>query len=357
MDIRSLLVLFRVTCDAEVSKVCHNFLAYERAVLADAGCESDHVHAVHGCCVGADVLGNSVAECVYGQLSVLVAAKISLFQIAEVGGEAVGQSEDAGLLVEDIDYLCSGQVLFACDEVNDRGIEVAASGAHDQTLKRSKAHGCVHALAVQNCGDAGAVAKVADDRLAVIICLACNFRSFLGYEGVAGSVEAVSSDLIISVVIQRKRIHICLLGHCLMESGIKNCHHRCAGHQSLARVDTDQVCGIVKRSQVGNFLDRLYDFIRDDYGRCELLAAVDDSVADCADLAQGFENAGLVIGQRVKHQADCLVVIGHGDLIDFLAGVISLILVCDAGTVHADSLAKALGKKFLRLSIDDLELQ
>ena len=78
---------------------------------------------------------------------------------------------------------------------------------------------------------------------------------------------------------------------------------------------------------------------------------------DCADLAQRFEDAGLVIGKRVKHQADCLIVIGHRDLIDFLAGIVSLILVCDAGTVHADSLAKALGKKFLRLSVDDLELQ
>ena len=130
MDVRSLLVLFRVACDAEISEVCHDFFTYERAVLADACCESDHINAVHGCCIRADILGNSVAECVYGQFSVLVAAKISLFQIAEVRGEAVGQSEDAGLLVEDVDYLRSSQVLFACDEINDRRIEVAASGAH-----------------------------------------------------------------------------------------------------------------------------------------------------------------------------------------------------------------------------------
>ena len=132
---------------------------------------------------------------------------------------------------------------------------------------------------------------------------------------------------------------------------------RCAGHKSLAGIDTDQVCRVVQRSEVGYFLDRLDNFICDENRRGELRAAVDDSMADSADLTQRLQNASLLVGQCIQNQADCLVVIRHRDLIEFLAGVISLILISDAGSFHADSLAKALCQKLFRLRIDYLELQ
>ena len=84
---------------------------------------------------------------------------------------------------------------------------------------------------------------------------------------------------------------------------------------------------------------------------------MDDSVSHSSDLAQRFQNAGLLVGQGAQYKADCLIVIGHRDLVEFLAGIVCLILISDAGTVHADSLAKALSQELLGLCIDDLELQ
>ena len=169
--------------------------------------------------------------------------------------------------------------------------------------------------------------------------------------------EAVSSDLVVSVILERQSIHISLLGHCLMESRIENSYHGRAGHKAHAGVYADQVCRVVKRSQVGYFLDRLDNLVCDNDRGCELLAAVDDSVTYSADLAKRFQNACLLVGQCAQYKADCLIVIGHRDLIEFLSGIVCLILISDAGTVHADSLAKALGQELLGLCIDDLELK
>ena len=100
MDVLSLSVLFLVAGNAQISEVSHDILTYKCAVLADACCESDHINAVHSCRVGADVLGYSVAESIDCELGVLVAALVSVLEIAEVRGKSVRQSKNAGLLVE-----------------------------------------------------------------------------------------------------------------------------------------------------------------------------------------------------------------------------------------------------------------
>ena len=192
-DFAAALVGLFVKLDAEVAEVLHDFGANEAAVLADTGCESDVVNAVHGSSVSADILGNTIAECIDGQLAGLVACKIAVFQITEVGGLAVGQSEDTGLLVEDRYDLSGCHVLFACDELDDGGINVAAAGAHDQAFKGSKAHGSVDTLAIADSGNGSAVAQVADDGLDAVIRLAGDLCHLLGNEGVAGAVEAVTA--------------------------------------------------------------------------------------------------------------------------------------------------------------------
>ena len=113
----------------------------------------------------------------------------------------------------------------------------------------------------------------------------------------------------------------------------------------------------MQRSQVGDFLDGLDDLVGNDDGGGELLAAMDDAVADSADLVEGLQDAGLFIGQGFENQADCLIVIGHRNLIDFLACVGHFILISDDGSVDADPLAKTFCKKSLGLGIDDLEFQ
>ena len=147
------------------------------------------------------------------------------------------------------------------------------------------------------------------------------------------------------------------LRHGLMESGIKNCDHGSVGHQSLAGINTDQVGGVVQRSKVGDFLDCLDDFVIDQYGGSELLAAMDDTMADCTDLVERLKDACFLVGQCLKYQADCFIVVGHGSLVYFLAGIFNLILISDHRAVDADSLTKTLGKECFGLGVDDLEFQ
>ena len=113
----------------------------------------------------------------------------------------------------------------------------------------------------------------------------------------------------------------------------------------------------MQRSQIRNFLDRIDDFVVDHHRGCELLAAMDDAVADCTDLVERFQDTGLLIGQSLKYKADCFVVVRHGSLIDFLTGIAENVFISNDGTVNADSLAQALCQKSLCSRIDDLEFQ
>ena len=77
-------------------------------------------------------------------------------------------------------------------------------------------------------------------------------------------------------------------------------------------------------------------------------------IAECNPLHEGHK---YLLQEARKVTGADYIVIGHRNLIEFLSGIVCLILISDAGTVHADSLAKTLCKKFLGLCIDDLELK
>ena len=77
-----------------------------------------------------------------------------------------------------------------------------------------------------------------------------DFSHSLGYETVAGSVEAVTSYSVLFIIFIWKSIQICFLRHGLMECCIKYAYHRYVRHQFLTCIDTDQVCRIVKRRQI-----------------------------------------------------------------------------------------------------------
>ena len=197
---------------------------------------------------------------------------------------------------------------------------------------------------------------MADDGLQIRVIFADDLRSFFGYERVAGAVEAVSADLVILIIAEGQGVHISFGGHGLMESGIKYGYHGRAGHQLLAGCHADQVGGVVQRRQVRNIFDRLDDFVIDHDRRSEGFAAVDDAVADRADLVEGLDHAGLVIHQGVDDQADGYVMIRNSGIGRLLARAVFDIFISD-GTVDADSLAEALGQEFFRDRVDYLEFQ
>ena len=78
-------------------------------------------------------------------------------------GFAVGEGEEAALVVEELFERVSGQVFVAEEVDEDAGVEVAAAGAHGDAAGGGEAHGGVDGFAVEDGGDAGAVAEVRDD--------------------------------------------------------------------------------------------------------------------------------------------------------------------------------------------------
>ena len=91
------------------------------------------------------------------------------------------------------------------------------------------------------------------------------------------------------------------------------------------------------------------------YGICEILTAVNNSVADSLNLIGGREATYLTINKSRNKKLHCGRVIGEACLLNVLRLAGSL--VDDSGTVNADSLAITLGKNCLGLGIKKLILK
>ena len=92
-------------------------------------------------------------------------------------------------------------------------------------------------------------------------------------------------------------------------------------------------------------------------GLGEALAAVDDAVADGADLVHGGDDAVLRVNQRAQHLADRLGVGGHRQLLRVADGSAGQLRLIGKAAVKADALAQPLRQKHTRLRVEQLVLQ
>ena len=86
---------------------------------------------------------------------------------------------------------------------------------------------------------------MAYDDLQIFVLFVQNLCRFPGYIRVAGSVETVTSDLVLLIILIRQTVHISFLRHGLMESGIEYSYHGSGRHQLFAGIDADQVCRVM----------------------------------------------------------------------------------------------------------------
>ena len=103
-------------------------------------------------------------------------------------------------------------------------------------------------------------------------------------------------------------------------------------------------------------LKSLHDLVGDENGGCELLAAVDDTVADSVDLLHGADNTVLGTCELVDNSCNSLSVGGQSNVLveDGLAADQRAVLEV---TVDTDALAKTLSHDRLGLHVDKLVLQ
>ena len=96
--------------------------------------------------------------------------------------------------------------------------------------------------------------------------------------------EAVAADTVVLIIFVGDGVHICLVGHGLVESGVEHGDHGNIAHDGLAGVDAGDVCGVMERSKGSAFLKRRHDRIVNLNGAGKLLSAVDNTVTDSVDL-------------------------------------------------------------------------
>jgi hypothetical protein len=94
-------------------------------------------------------------------------------------------------------------------------------------------------------------------------------------------------------------------------SSIKYSYHRGTGHQLLTSIDTDQVSGIMQRSQVGTLFHSLNNFVSNYNRASKLLATVYYTMTNSADLGHISDYAMFLISQSSQNHLNCLVVIRH----------------------------------------------
>ncbi len=342
----SYVVYFLVDLDSEVFHILANDLTEAGVVLAETCGEYNGVKAVHNSGVGADELLDLVLEHINSELRGLVVGvggtvSDSLLKVTGVGREALGKTNVAALLVHVGSNLISGHIFLLHDVGNDSGVDVAATCAHKHACKGSEAHRGIHNLAVLDSGDGGTVTDVAGYDLGTLSLAAEKLDHLAGNVAVRGSVCAVATDAVLFVHVVCKTVHISLRSHCLMECGVKYENLGNVLHNCETTLDTLNVRTGVKGCIVIAELELLENLIGEEHGLGEVVAAVDDSVADSLDLGHISDNADLLVGESVDYDTNSVGVGCDGKVL-LGASVFNEILVVENANVLTDTFADTL---------------
>ena len=179
------------------------------------------------------------------------------------------------------------------DELKNCRINISTTCSHNKSFQRSKSHTCVYAFSTDRCGDTCTITNVAYNNLCIFF--SKKFYSFTRYEHMACSVETISSDAVFLIIFIWDCIHSCFLWNIHTKCCIEYCYIRFARHCFFASFNTDQVCRVMKRSEVeavtNNFLHVFcYKCCITVYSTC-----MQYTVSDCCNLIRTFDHTMLFI--------------------------------------------------------------
>ena len=107
---------------------------------------------------------------------------------------------------------------------NDSWVNIPCTRSHHDAAKWCESHRGIYRNALVNCCDRSSVTNVTSDKFEFFNRTSQNFRSFLGYILMAGTVSSVLANLVFSVIFSRNRIAISFFRHSCMERGVKDYH-------------------------------------------------------------------------------------------------------------------------------------
>ena len=138
-----------------------------------------------------------------------------------------------------------------------------------------------------------------------------------------------------------------VLGHVVVECGVRNDNVTQLGEHLAANLDNIGLGIVVQRGKRCNLTDPAEGLVGNDLGLGEVPATLNDAVADALDrLVDGLEN--------IEDMLDGRLVIGQGNLQGVLLAILG---VADEGTVDADALAVTLGKNLAGRRVEQLILE
>ena len=166
--------------------------------------------------------------------------------------------------------------------------------------------------------------------------------------------EAVAAQAVLLIIFVGNGIGVCLGGHGLVESGVKDDDHRDLFAEDLAAgAHGDEAGGVVQRGEVREVVDGLHDLVVNQHRLGEFFSAVDAAVADGRNFRDVVNNLVLAGGQQVHNLGKSLGMGREvGFVFDFGAGGE---LVADKAA-GSDPFAVALGNDLFILHIDELIL-
>ena len=167
-------------------------------------------------------------------------------------------------------------------------------------------------------------------------------------EAVARAVGAILADVILVNNVAREGVAPGVLGHVVVERGVRHDDVAELGEHVAADLDDVGLGVVVQRRKRGDLTDLGERLVGHDGGLGEVPAALDHAMTDATDgLVNGLEDVkdvldgGLVVGKR---DLELLLLAAH-------------LLVTDERAVDADALAVALGVDLARVDVQKLVLE
>ena len=124
--------------------------------------------------------------------------------------------------------------------------------------------------------------------------------------------KSVAAHTVLLIKLVRYRVHICIIGHGLMERGVKYSHLRYLWQQLFHRLYTEQIGGIVQGGQLAQVPDALDHFVIHHAGLREKLAAVSDSMTYGLYLLKRLQDSVLRVSKKLQNRLDTFRMVGDG---------------------------------------------
>jgi len=270
-------------------------------VFADTAGEDEGVrHAFEGYGEASDLAGEAEAEDVDGEPGGRIAGVILFGEHTQVVGDAA-EADEAGLAIKEVGDFIEAEACFLGEKVVEVGIEVSAAGAHDEAFEGGEAHGGIDGFSIEYGGGAAAVAEVGGDQAAVAEIKIEKSRCLLGDVGVAGTMKAIATDLVLLIEGVRDGISVDLWSDALMKCGVEYDDLGNAGKEAGGGFDAEGIGDGVNGSEWCQGPDLGEHIGIDEHGSGEFLAAMDDSVTDGGDVEPFQRRLGSeAIESRIK---------------------------------------------------------